>query len=196
MMRTDRLNTRNAARCAQCHAVSGASNEMFSDFENHVIGVPQLAPMVTNNDFDGVGKNQDFGLEQVTKNPQDRYKFRTSPLRNVAVQSTFMHNGAFTNLDDAIRHHLDVVNSARSFTPASQNLAADLQGPMGPLEPVLARVDPILVNGIHLTNKQIKQLVTFMHNGLLDPRAKPENLRRLVPREVPSGRPVLKFEFP
>jgi len=36
-----------------------------------------------------------FGREQITGDPQDRYKFRTSPLRNVAVQPTFMHNGAF-----------------------------------------------------------------------------------------------------
>src|SRR5215472_19148609 len=37
-------------RCVQCHAVSGASNEMFSDFRMHVIGVPQIAPVF------GVGK--------------------------------------------------------------------------------------------------------------------------------------------
>ena len=35
-----------AARCVQCHAVSGPSNEMFSDFHAHVIGVPQIAPLV------------------------------------------------------------------------------------------------------------------------------------------------------
>jgi cytochrome c peroxidase len=32
-------------RCVQCHAVSGQSNEMFSDFNQHVIGVPQIAPV-------------------------------------------------------------------------------------------------------------------------------------------------------
>ena len=30
------------------------------------------------------GANEDFGKEQVTGDPADRYKFRTSPLRNVA----------------------------------------------------------------------------------------------------------------
>ncbi len=44
------------ARCVQCHTVSGPSNEMFSDFEDHVIGVPQIAPIVTNNNFDGQGR--------------------------------------------------------------------------------------------------------------------------------------------
>jgi cytochrome c peroxidase len=42
-----------AARCAQCHAVSGLSNEMFSDFSPHVIGVPQIAPVIGNVLFDG-----------------------------------------------------------------------------------------------------------------------------------------------
>ena len=55
---------------------------MFSDFQDHVIGVPQIAPQVTNNQFDGPGANEDFGLEQITGDPADRYKFRTSPLRN------------------------------------------------------------------------------------------------------------------
>jgi cytochrome c peroxidase len=184
-----------AARCSTCHSVAGSSNEMFSDFENHVIGVPQIAPFVTNNTFDGPGANEDFGREQITGHPQDRYKFRTSPLRNVAVQATFMHNGAFTRLEDAVRHHLNVVASARQYTPAHQQLAADLSGPVGPIEPVLAHIDPILAIPISLTNKQIDQLVAFVRNGLLDQRAQPDRLRRLIPRSVPSGRPVLTFEF-
>ena len=32
-------------RCSSCHAVAGPSNEMFSDFEMHVVGVPQIAPL-------------------------------------------------------------------------------------------------------------------------------------------------------
>ena len=184
------------ARCSLCHSVAGASNEMFSDFQEHVIGVPQIAPLLTNNDFDGEGANEDFGKEQVTGDPQDRYKFRTSPLRNVAVQPTFMHNGAFTNLEDAVRHHLNVVASARAYTPAGQDLAPDLAGPTGPIEPVLARLDPILATPIELNEDQIRQLIAFVESGLLDPRAEPDNLQKLVPRTVPSGRPVLTFEFP
>jgi cytochrome c peroxidase len=185
-----------AARCSQCHAVSGQSNEMFSDFQDHVISIPQIAPRVTNNAFDGPGANEDFGREQVTGDPGDRYKFRTSPLRNVAVQPTFMHNGAFTRLEDAIRHHLDVATSARIYSPASQHLAADLSGAIGPIDPVLARVDPILAKPIALTPVEFDQLVAFVRYGLLDPRAKPESLRRLVPRNVPSGRAMLTLEFP
>ncbi|HET9532251.1 MAG TPA: cytochrome c peroxidase [Blastocatellia bacterium] len=182
------------ARCVECHSVSGQSNEMFSDFAQHAIAVPQIAPFAGNVMFDGPDQNEDFGLEQVSGNPEDRYKFRTSPIRNVALQPTFFHNGAFTRLEDAVRHHLDVFTSARNYSPVAAGIAADLTAPMGPIEPVLERVDPILHTPIILTDEEFSQLVDFVRNGLLDQRAKPENLRRMIPRSVPSGFPVLRFE--
>ena len=39
-------------------------------------------------------ENEDFGREERSGDPGDRYKFRTSPLRNLAVQAGFFHNGA------------------------------------------------------------------------------------------------------
>jgi cytochrome c peroxidase len=182
------------ARCAQCHTVAGPSNEMFSDFSPHVIGVPQIAPSFGNLTFDGVGQNEDFGLEQITGNAEDRYKFRTSPIRNVALQPTFFHNGAFTRLEDAVRHHLDVFTSARSYNPGAAGVDPDLAGPMGPIEPVLARVDPVLATPIELTDDEFRQLVDFVRDGLLDERARPARLRKLIPRSAPSGFPVLIFE--
>jgi cytochrome c peroxidase len=182
------------ARCIECHKVSGPSNEMFSDFTPHVIGVPQIAPVAGNVTFDGPGQNEDFGLEQVTGNPNDRYKFRTTPIRNVALQPAFFHNGAFTRLEDAVRHHLDVFASARDYSPGAAGVASDLTAPMGPREPVLELLDPVLDAPIRLTDEEFSQLVDFVRNGLLDQRAKPENLRKLIPRSVPSGFPVLRFE--
>lgn len=182
------------ANCVACHKVSGDSNEMFSDFAQHVIGVPQVVPSVGNVVFDGPGQNEDFGLEQVTGNPDDRYKFRTSPLRNVALQPAFFHNGAFTTLEDAVRHHLNVVESAQNYSPAAAGLDLDLRGPTGPIAPVLLRLDPLLSQPINLTEEEFQQLVEFLRYGLLDPRARPERLRLLIPREVPSGMPVLIFE--
>jgi cytochrome c peroxidase len=182
------------ARCVECHKVSGSSNEMFSDFTQHVIGVPQIAPVVGNLPFDGPGLNEDFGLEQVTGNPDDRYKFRTSPIRNVALQPAFFHNGAFTRLEDAIRHHLDVFTSARNYNTEAAGLDDDLRAPMGPIEPVLSRVDLILATPINLSDDEFRWLVDFVRNGLLDRRAKPDQLNRLIPRAVPSGFPVLTFQ--
>ena len=159
-------------------------------------GIPQVAPQLSNIIFDGPGANEDYGREQITGDPADRYKFRTSPLRNVALQPTFMHNGAFTSLEEAIRYHLNAVGAAPDYSPASQHLAADLSGPIGPMAPVLARLDPLLATPITLTHQQFKQLVAFVRDGLLDQRATPERLQRLVPQSVPSGRPDLEFEFP
>ena len=182
------------ARCVDCHKVSGSANEMFSDFSQHVIGVPQIAPAVGNVPFDGPAQNEDFGLEQITGNSLDRYKFRTSPLRNVALQPAFFHNGAFTRLEDAIRHHLNVFASARNYSPAAAGVDPDLMAPMGPIEPVLSRVDPILVTPIQLTDDEFQLLVDFVRNALLDKRATPESLKKQTPKSVPSGFPVLQFQ--
>jgi cytochrome c peroxidase len=182
------------ARCVECHKVSGTSNEMFSDFSQHVIGVPQIVPTIGNVAFDGLAQNEDFGLEQITGNVTDRYKFRTSPIRNVALQTAFFHNGAFTRLEDAIGHHLDVFTSARNYRPEAAGVDADLRAPMGPIEPVLDRVDPILSTRIELNHDEFRQLVDFVRNGLLDKRATPERLNKLIPKSVPSGFPVLTFQ--
>ncbi|MBL8958997.1 MAG: hypothetical protein JNJ98_04020 [Gemmatimonadetes bacterium] len=179
-------------RCVQCHAVRGVSNEMFSDFQQHVIGVPQLVPAVGNVTFDGPGANEDFGLAQVTGRERDRYAFRTSPLRNVALQPTFMHNGAFTRLEDAIRHHLDPVASSRAYTPAAAGVAPDLRGPLGPSAPVLARLDRRLAVPTVLSDAEFNDLVQFVRTGLLDPRS--TTLASLIPGRVPSRRPVHQFQ--
>ena len=43
-------------------------------------------------------------------------------------------------------------------------------------------------------DEEFGQLVDFVRNGLLDQRAKPENLRKLIPKAVPSGFPALRFD--
>jgi cytochrome c peroxidase len=183
-----------SGNCVSCHAVSGQSNEMFSDFRQHVAGIPQIAPAVGNVTFDGPGANEDFGLEQVTGNPNDRYAFRTSPLRNLALQPTFFHNGSFTRLEDAVRYHLNAIGSAPSYNPVAAGVDVDLQGPQGPLAPVLARIDPALVTPITLSSDEFRQLIEFLRTGLLDPRANAHELRKLIPARVPSGRPVHVFQ--
>jgi cytochrome c peroxidase len=191
------------AKCVQCHAVAGRSavgesNEMFTDFSEHVIGVPQIAPFFGvgqgNVIFDGPGQDEDFGLEQITGNEADRYKFRTAPLRNLAVAPGFFHNGAFIRLEDAIRHHLNVYKSARSYDPVEAGEPADLTYRLGPMEEVLQRLDPLLQQPIHLSENEFDGLVSFVRDSLLDDRAKAENLCKLVPVAVPSGMPVLHFE--
>jgi cytochrome c peroxidase len=185
-------------RCVSCHSVGGNSNEMFSDFQMHNIGVPQIAPAFGvgkgNVIFDGPGEDEDFGLEQITGNSADRYKFRSSPLRNAALQPAFFHNGAFTQLEDAIRHHLNVAASVRSYSPARAGVDRDLRLRIGPMQPVLATLDPLLATPIPLGEDEIQHLLAFVSRGLLDERAKPKGLCNLIPGSVPSGNPVLNFE--
>jgi cytochrome c peroxidase len=186
------------ANCVACHAVAGSSNEMFSDFKNRTAGVPQIAPFFGlrkgNTIFDGVGEDEDFGLEQVTGQAGDRYKFRTSPLRNVILQPTFFHNGAFTRLDDAIRHHLDVLHSARNYSAFKAGVATDLRSRQGPTAPVLQVLDPLLAVPVHLNGDEFDDLNRFVGLSLLDPRARPQALCQLVPETLPSGLAPLDFQ--
>ena len=186
------------AGCVACHAVSGGAAEMFTDAANHVVGVPQIAPAfgagAGNMIFDGPGADEDFGLEQVTGDPADRYKFRTAPLRNLAVAPAFFHNGAFTRLEDAIRHHLDPYASARRYDPIDAGVDADLAGRVGPIEPVLSRLDRRLRRRLELDASELADLVAFVRDALLDDRATRAQLCTLVPREVPSGLPLLLFQ--
>ncbi len=183
----------NDLGCVSCHAVAGASNEMFSDFRTHCIGVPQVTPRITNADFDGPGANEDFGLEQATGDPNDRYEFRTSPLRNIGTQAAFFHNGAFTTLEDAIAHHLNARASALYYSPIGR-LPEDLCGPTGPAQPMVDRLDPEVAKPVRLSPHRFACLVEFVRYGLLDARTRPQLMRRLIPDSVPSGRPIPLFE--
>jgi cytochrome c peroxidase len=164
----------------------------------HVVGVPQIAPEFGvgkgNMIFDGPGEDEDFGLEQITGNPDDRYRFRSSPLRNAALQPAFFHNGAFTRLEDAIRHHLDVRDSARHYNAARAGIDKDLRHRIGPIEPVLARIDPLLAAPIRLSEHEFQDLLHFVRDGLLDDGAQAREFCPLIPNAVPSGLPILRFQ--
>jgi cytochrome c peroxidase len=181
------------AGCVRCHTAAGQANEMFSDFKLHRIGGPQVFPFfgVGNVIFDSPGENEDFGVEQTTGDSSLRYMFRTAPLRNLAVAPAFFHNGAFSTLEAAIAHHLNVLSSARGYDPVANALAPGLF--VGPIEPVIAAgIDPLLQRPIALTQREFRYLLAFVRDALLDRRVL--DFCRLVPRRVPSGIPVARFE--
>jgi cytochrome c peroxidase len=183
------------AGCVSCHSVAGQSNEMFSDFQLHRIGGPQVFPQfgvdLGNVIFDGPGSNEDFGVEQTTGDSSLRYMFRTAPLRNLAVAPAFFHNGAFGSIEAAILHHLDVLHSATHYDPDQNGLPPDLS--VGPIAPVLAAgIDPLLATPIELTGGEINDLVAFVSEALLDQRVL--SFCDLVPDSVPSGLPVAQFQ--
>jgi len=184
------------ANCASCHRVDGNSNEMFSDFQEHVVGVPQIFPSfgvnTGNFPFAGPGMNEDFGREERSGDVADRYAFRTAPLRNLRVSPGFFHNGAYVTLEDAIRFHLSVIKSAQNYDPDDAGVPADLRQ-VGPLVP-RNLIAPSLKKAIALTNAEFNDLVRFVKDALTDDRVEKSNLCGLIPRRVPSGMPVLTFE--
>lgn len=181
--------------CVACHAVSGPSNEMFSDFKPHRIGGPQLAPIfgtgTGNVIFDGPGENEDFGFQQTEGDPALRYTFRTAPLRNLKAAPAFFHNGAFGTLEAAIAHHLDVVTSLANYDPRANNVPADLQP--GPFDGILAMgIDPLLQTPIRLSAREFRDLVEFVRDGLFDKRVR--HFCKHLPESVPSGMSLQLFE--
>lgn len=184
---------RDPAACFECHITLGYANQMFSDFESHVIAVPQVAPSTTNAVFDGPAGDEDFGRERSTGEPGDRYKFRSTPLRNVAYQPSFMHNGAFACLDETIRHHLEMYESLESFT--GEHLEYGLRR-RGPDAPMIQRAHHLSKNPRgRLDVDQFDDLVAFVEISLADPDAHPDALRYLIPTSLPSGLPVHDFEY-
>ena len=54
--------------------------------------------------------------------------------------------------------------------------------------------DLLAAGGIQLRESEVSDLIAFVRTGLLDSRAKKENLCRLVPSKLPSGLKPLNFE--
>jgi len=52
-----------------------------------------------------------------------------------------MHDGAFTQLADAIRHHLNPATSLPKYDPTAQGLPHDLSGPIGPVAALIDALD-------------------------------------------------------
>ncbi len=71
--------------CIDCH-----SGPMFSDYQTHVIGVPD----------NGKLRESDRGTNQT-------YAFRTASLRNLAYTAPYMHSGVFRDLDDVLDFYDD-----------------------------------------------------------------------------------------
>ncbi len=104
--------------CAGCHTVR-EDYALFSDNEYHdtgvgygaVLRVPpavlQLAPgvAVTVTTPIEVPAANDLGRYEATLQPQDRWRYRTPTLRNVAVTAPYMHDGSLATLADVVDYY-------------------------------------------------------------------------------------------
>ena len=113
-------------RCIVCHPVQ-SDHALFTDQKFHNTGIGyavsfglktqqpdtttrvQIAPGVfidmSQETIRSVSRRapaNDLGLYRITENPNDRWKFRTQTLRNIALTAPYMHNGQFETLREVI----------------------------------------------------------------------------------------------
>ncbi len=111
-------------------------------------------PMFTDQSFRNIGlrpPTDDLGRQIVTGNTADRGKMKVPSLRNVALQTTLMHNGTFTTLQQVFGFY-DRAPGVVQFT--------DNQ-------------DPIM-NAVRLPPGDGGAVQEFLTNGLTDPRVRNE----------------------
>ena len=112
------------AGCSQCHTV-GKDHALFTDHEMHNTGIGfraamagdgpkrkiQAAPgVILEIDADTLAavsetKPNDLGLYEITQAPQDRWKYRTPSLRNLALTGPYMHDGSLSTLEEVIEFY-------------------------------------------------------------------------------------------
>jgi cytochrome c peroxidase len=80
---------RGKAMCITCHVPPTLTDNMF-----HNIGTPQVGPL-----------KEDLGRYEVTKDAADKGKFKTPSLYNSASLAFFMHDGAFSKMNQVIQHY-------------------------------------------------------------------------------------------
>ncbi|MDD1630632.1 MAG: cytochrome-c peroxidase [Methylococcaceae bacterium] len=172
------------AQCATCH-----TGKFQTDHQFHALGMPQIGPGKGN----GLNNHDDFGRELVTAIANDRYKFRTPTLRNVAMTGPWGHDGAYNTLDAVIRHHLDPKNSLNNYdvTQAVLPSKADFDSIDFQVhnDPVSRSdlADAIEIKPVVLSDVEIKLLTDFLH-ALTDPASL--DMRATAPARVPSGLPL------
>ena len=206
------------AGCADCHG-----GKFQTDHEFHAIAMPQIGPGKADGRHADYWREsgeraflEDFGRGRVTMRAEHQFQFRTPSLRNVAVTGPWGHDGAFHELEDIVRHHLDPVDSLESYVLDADKLpeigqvletAADdarwshdfldegrLEGFR--MRDAYVQQNPELrqsiaraneLERVHLTDADVKDLVSFLES-LTDPSSL--DLASLVPERVPSGLPV------
>lgn len=109
------------AQCISCHTVT-EKHAIFTDNSLHNTGIGwersmkkepetqrvQVAPGryldVKSSIIQSVGNQRegDLGLYEVTQDPDDRWKYRTPTLRNVALTAPYMHDGSLKTLQDVV----------------------------------------------------------------------------------------------
>lgn len=161
--------------CSACH-----SGVLMTDQRYHATGVPQVGPGRDDAapadrgraDVDGAGD-------------EDAYAFRTPSLRNVALTGPWMHDGAYVDLEAAVRHMVDPVAARAGYRPPVQPGVGRLpRVPAAERSRLDAAAGDFGGSRSMLSDRQVSDLVAFL-NALTDPASR--RGEPAVPESVPSG---------
>jgi len=103
---------------------------------------------------------EDTGREEVTKRPQDLFKFRALTMRQLKDARQFFHSGSFTS----VRSVVEYFNAGVPQDPTA--------GAAATLDPRFTSPRGAGTRGLGLTAGQIDDLTDFLENGLFDPAFK------------------------
>ncbi len=166
------------AKCAACHG-----GNLFTDHDFHNIGAPQIGPGMG---FKGI---EDLGRAGESNDAEDRFKFRTPPLRNVTETGPWFHNGVMLTLREAVEYHLDPetaferIDLSKLPREIQQVSSFDLQNLN-----VMHSLDHRVATPLELSETEVDELMAFL-KALTDPAVK--DMGGAVPDSVPSG---LRFD--
>lgn len=123
--------------CIDCH-----SQFLTSGFRDALDGF-------SNNGLDTDADLED-GLMAVTKDPQDKGKFKVPTLRNIAVTGPYMHDGRFGTLEEVMEHYNTGIRLSETLSPLI--LEADNQ-----------KINPDQATGLQLENQEVQAIIAFLH---------------------------------
>lgn len=170
------------ARCSECH-----SGPLLTDQRHHNLLVPHLGPGKVAGSTPAI----DPGRFLETREPADLFRFRTPPLRNVSETGPYMHNGAYRDLTDAVRHHLDTLSALTLYEPEDHMDQQQLWETVVYAEVVKTAPGDLPPLREALTANELNCLIKFL-NALTAPRLK-QRLRDTIPESVPSGLELDQF---
>lgn len=174
------------AQCSTCH-----SGRLMTDQKMHNIGIIPIGPGPdSEEDADyGVAHRSNAGLDE-------KYAFRTPPLRNVELTGPYMHNGAYTTLEAAVRHQLNPVHALENYDV--NQLEPEFRGAVHndsrTIKDVKSTMTAEMKMPLFLSDAEVGALLEFL-KSLTSPSAR--NLDHTIPESVPSGlKMILPFVDP
>jgi cytochrome c peroxidase len=128
------------AKCGTCHFVPLFNGTVPPDYqrtESEVLGV------TSNVDWQQPVMDTDKGRGKYNRFPQWQHAFKTSTVRNIAKTAPYMHNGAFSTLQELMEFYNEGGGAGLKMDVPNQTLAPDK---------------------LNLTQKEMTQVIDFMES--------------------------------